>query len=155
MGLIEKRYNFFKKYIFDGSILEAGCGDGKWLELLKAKGHGDVFGVDKDTDRIVELRKKGFRCEPMILENMHVFLPPRKFETVCCFDIIDIFHYRHSLMRNLEYFMYEEGEGGQPGSRLLLTTDLKAVVVQLKELFDIVDSFDDMYVFKRKKRDEG
>ena len=154
MGVIEDRYNFFKPYISEGGILEAGCGDGEWLEYLQSKSHNDLFGVDKDTQKIVELRKKGFRCEPLILENMHVFLPPRKFQTVCCFDILDIFHYRHSLLRNLEWFMYEDGEGGQPGSRLLVTTDLQKVEAHLRELFIMVDSKDDMFVLKRKPREE-
>jgi 2-polyprenyl-3-methyl-5-hydroxy-6-metoxy-1,4-benzoquinol methylase len=141
-------YDYFKKYI-SGSIVDVGCDDGKWLKFLKSKEHFDVYGIDKDNKRIIELRDQGIRCECMILENIHIFIS-RQFDTVCCLDILGKFTNQHGLLRNLQWLSVK-------GGSVLIKTDSEKVIEHALSLptqtFELIDSKDDMYVLRRSKEE--
>ena len=137
----KRLYDKFEKYLF-GSIIDVGCGDGKWLKYLRSLNQGfELFGVDSDPKNIVKLRKGQVRGESMLLENIHVFID-RRYDTVCCFDTLDDFKNRHGLLRVIQNLMTKD-------STFLLKTNNLDVIIHCHKLFETVEKIDDKhYVFK-------
>jgi SAM-dependent methyltransferase len=69
-------------------ILDVGCGEGRFLSILKQ--HGDpaweLMGVDFDAKAVAECRKRGFRAEAQRIED---FKPEEKFDAIIMFQLIE------------------------------------------------------------------
>ena len=85
-----KKVKSFRELLGPGpkKILDVGCGDGRFLSLLKA--HGDpaweLIGLDFDEKAVAECRKRGFRAEAKRIED---FNPEEKFDAVIMFQLIE------------------------------------------------------------------
>ncbi len=68
------------------SILDAGCGDGYWLEILRNLGFNNLFGVDISHSFLKRAKKKGFNVAQYDISNMS-FL--REFDIVIMCDVLE------------------------------------------------------------------
>ncbi len=78
--------NYFKDIDIDLSILDAGCGDGFWIEILRNLGFENLFGVDISHPFLKRAKKKGFNVAQYDISNMF-FL--RKFDIVIMCDVLE------------------------------------------------------------------
>ena len=68
-------------------VLEVGCGEGRFGELLPVE---DWFGVDINTDAICLARSTGLRCRVWnFLEDDPSILPRNEFPIICSFQMIE------------------------------------------------------------------
>lgn len=139
---MKELYEKFKDNIW-GSVVHVGCGNGEWLKYLRQLDKGfELYGITRDSDNIIKLREANIRAEAMLLENILVFVD-RRFDTICCFDVLTDFVNRHGLLRCLEGLMDKE-------SRLLIRTTNLAAVDHLNTLFKPVAKIDDSnFVYKK------
>ncbi|MEK9132221.1 MAG: class I SAM-dependent methyltransferase [Patescibacteria group bacterium] len=69
------------------SVLEVGCGDGHFLELLKkTDGHKKLVGLEFNSQAIISARKKGFEIHSEMVEDF-----ARKSESADSFDAVASF----------------------------------------------------------------
>jgi 2-polyprenyl-3-methyl-5-hydroxy-6-metoxy-1,4-benzoquinol methylase len=99
-----------------GRILDAGCGRGEMLELLRDAGH-EVLGVDSDSDMIQVCRDKGL---PVVEDNaIHQleWLPDESLKGIFCAQVVE-----HLLTSELEQFIRLAERKLQPGGVLVVET---------------------------------
>lgn len=85
---VKERLRFYLPFIKDAPVLDAGCGRGEWLELLREK---DVkaTGVDKNRVLIEQCRERGLE---VVEEDVLVYLrglPEKSLGAVTGFHIIE------------------------------------------------------------------
>lgn len=66
-------------------ILDVGCRNGAFLEILKNNGYENLLGIDICTEAVEETLSKGIECIEYDIQEDDVFTP----ET---FDVITLFH---------------------------------------------------------------
>lgn len=100
----------------DSPILEVACGAGYFLNLLKAEGYTQIYGVDSSPQQIDFSKQQGFQVihsdALQYLEN-----EPLKFQTIVALDFIEHL-YKDEALKFLES-AYNRLE---PGGRLILQT---------------------------------
>jgi SAM-dependent methyltransferase len=69
----------------DARILDAGCGSGRMLDELCAR--GDVIGVDADAGAVAATRRRGHATQRCAVERMP--FPDASFDLVTCLDVIE------------------------------------------------------------------
>jgi SAM-dependent methyltransferase len=69
----------------DARILDAGCGSGRMLDELRAR--GDVIGVDADADAVSTTRRRGHAARRCAVEHMP--FADASFDLVTCLDVIE------------------------------------------------------------------
>lgn len=69
-------------------ILDVGCGEGRFLSILKEFGNPEweLTGLDFDAQAVEKCRKRGFRAEAKRIED---FDPEEKFDAVIMFQLIE------------------------------------------------------------------
>lgn len=81
-----EEFQLFQKYIRkDSVILDVGCKDGLWLEVLRNNGFENLVATDTCDEAISEARSKGFAVNKMDAQDMSKFLPEY-------FDAVSILH---------------------------------------------------------------
>ena len=80
-----KFIDYFKD-IDTGLILDAGCGDGFWLEILRNIGFSDLFGIDLSYSLLTRARDKGFRVAQYDLIDMGF---SRQFDVIIMCDVLE------------------------------------------------------------------
>ena len=80
----------FRKTIGSGrkKILDVGCGEGRFLSILKEFGSSDweLVGMDLDRKAVERCRQRGFRAEVSRIED---FRPADRFDVVIMFQLIE------------------------------------------------------------------
>jgi 2-polyprenyl-3-methyl-5-hydroxy-6-metoxy-1,4-benzoquinol methylase len=90
-------YRRFKKYgnLAQGkSVLDFGCGNGGFLELLK--GEEGRIGVDLDLEAVTQIRESGIECHSSIST-----LPDEKFDIIFMFHVIEHLSNPEEMLVNL------------------------------------------------------
>ncbi len=69
-------------------ILDVGCGEGRFLSILKEFGSSDweLVGIDFDEKAVARCRERGFRAEAKRIED---FQSEEKFDVVIMFQLIE------------------------------------------------------------------
>lgn len=69
-------------------VLEIGCGNGYFLEKIKADKSAEVWGLEFNPKAIEFALKKGLRVEAEMIENF-CQSNPEKFDVVCAFQVLE------------------------------------------------------------------
>lgn len=87
----EKNYGEYIPTNKHHSILDIGCGDGKFLEMLKNKGHTDLYGVEIDPQRVKEARDRLSAKESVVETDGVSFLKNRgkSFDLILMHAVIE------------------------------------------------------------------
>ena len=114
---IWSEFGIFRDYIQDGDkVLDAGCGNGRLLELLKDK-KIDYLGVDI-SDKLIELAKKKYpQNNFLIADTLNLPFPDNNFDkvfSVAVLHTIPSFEFREKALLELRRVL-------KPGGLLLLT----------------------------------
>ncbi|MEO6730668.1 MAG: class I SAM-dependent methyltransferase [Ferruginibacter sp.] len=69
-------------------VLEIGCGDGVFLELLKAKGIQSIEAIELNESAVVKLKEVGYNIHN---ETIETFAPKQKeqYDVVCFFQVLE------------------------------------------------------------------
>lgn len=67
------------------SLLEIGCGDGKFLRMIKNE-VGYAEGLELSPPQVEKLRKEGFICYDKMISEME---PPKKYDIICMFALLE------------------------------------------------------------------
>lgn len=96
----------------DAPILDAGCGTGAWLRRLAARGHTNLFGLERDlpADHAIPAQ-----CLATDLDWDPWPWPDKSFEFITAIEVIE-----H--LMNPGWFLREAGRHMTGTSRLLITT---------------------------------
>jgi len=110
-------YDFFRDYIKGGdSVLDAGCGNGRLLELLKDK-NINYIGVDV-SDKLIELAKKRYpENRFLVADNLNLPFPDSNFDKA--FSIAVLHHIPSAELRKKA--LLELKRVLKPGGILILT----------------------------------
>ena len=81
-----KFIDYFKNLDVNLSVLDAGCGDGVWLEILRNLGFSDLMGVDLSYPLLTRARSKGLRVTQCDVCNMSF---RRKFDVILMCDVLE------------------------------------------------------------------
>ena len=69
----------------DAQILDAGCGSGRMLDELQARGH--VIGIDENEHAVAATRRRGHAARLSEIERMP--FPDASFDLVTCLDVLE------------------------------------------------------------------
>lgn len=78
--------NYFKDLDPNLTILDAGCGDGFWLEILRNLGFNNLFGVDISHSFLKRAKVKGFNVAQYDISNMSLL---KEFDIVIMCDVLE------------------------------------------------------------------
>jgi len=88
---------------FNGKILDAGCGYGRWTMRFK-----DVIGIDVDTERLKQARKNGIKALHMNL-NRKLKFPDKYFDTVLCSNVLEHLESPYGTLKELHRVLKNNG----------------------------------------------
>jgi homoserine O-acetyltransferase len=63
-----------------GSVVDLGCGNGELLRILRERGHGPLFGVERDAARVAEVIALGLDVVHADLDEGVAAIPDRSFD---------------------------------------------------------------------------
>lgn len=79
----KRRFDYYKEMIPGKAVLDFGCGNGAFLDLVRVSGNAaKAVGIEQDESSLAELRKAGIHCW-----NDIASVPPEEI-----FDIVFLFH---------------------------------------------------------------
>ena len=78
--------DYFKDLDVNLLVLDAGCGDGFWMETLRDLGFSDLLGVDLSYPLLMRAKTKGFRVAQYNVSHMSF---RRKFDVVLMCDVLE------------------------------------------------------------------
>jgi len=82
----EKFVEYFKDLDVNLSVLDAGCGDGFWMGILRDLGFNDLLGVDLSYSLLMRADSKGFRVAQYNVSRMSF---RRRFDVVLMCDVLE------------------------------------------------------------------
>jgi methionine biosynthesis protein MetW len=85
----KEEYRFALQHIKKtDTVLEIGCGDGHFLELLNKNNILDIYGADLNSEAIAKVREKGFKVFEQAIENpnQEYF---EKFDIIVMFQVLE------------------------------------------------------------------
>ena len=81
-----KRANWLKPYLNQSSsVLEIGCGDGKFINLIKDQ-VALIEGVELSPPQVRKLRDEGIKCYDTMIDEME---PERTYDIICMFALLE------------------------------------------------------------------
>jgi SAM-dependent methyltransferase len=83
---VAKFIEYFKDLDVNLSVLDAGCGDGFWMEVLRDLGFSDLLGVDLSHPLLARAKSKGFRIAQYSVSRMSL---RRKFDVILMCDVLE------------------------------------------------------------------
>ncbi len=100
----DARYAWVKPFLGkDKSLLEIGCGDGKFLRMVK----DDVCiaeGCELSPPQVKKLRREGFTCYDKMVDEMP---PPQRYDIVCMFALLEHVPLISSFLEKLKDYIHE------------------------------------------------
>lgn len=72
-----------------GRILDAGCGEGHFLERLRMEGQKSVYGIDISAKRVLAARMRAPRATVKAGDVTRIPFPRGFFDTVVCMDVLE------------------------------------------------------------------
>lgn len=72
-----------------GKILDAGCGEGHFLERLRTEGQKSVYGIDISEKRVIAARKKAHHATVKLGDVTKIPFRSGFFDTVVCMDVLE------------------------------------------------------------------
>lgn len=73
----------------DGKILDAGCGEGHFLERLRSEGQKSVYGIDISAKRVLAARKRAQQATVKVGDVTKIPFPRGFFDAVVCMDVLE------------------------------------------------------------------
>lgn len=70
-------------------ILDAGCGEGHFLDRLSREGHRHVYGIDISEKRVLAARKRAQRATVKAGDVTKIPFPRGFFDAVVCMDVLE------------------------------------------------------------------
>jgi SAM-dependent methyltransferase len=95
-------------------ILDAGCGDGQFLEFLRTRGYGDVVGIEPDSDR----RENALARNVSVYESIPV--AEQRCGGMLLVDVIVVWHVLEHVPRPAP-FLRDYAKCLKPGGALLVS----------------------------------
>ena len=77
---------YFKDLDVNLSVLDVGCGDGFWMEVLRDLGFSDLLGVDLSYPLLARAKSKGLRVAQYSVSRMSF---RRKFDVILMCDVLE------------------------------------------------------------------
>lgn len=103
----QERLKWMKPYLDKGKhVLEIGCGDGKFMRLLKPY-VATVEGLELSPPQVELLRAEGFICYDVMIDEMD---PPRKYDVICMFALLEHVPNVKKFLATLKTYMHEKTE---------------------------------------------
>ncbi len=82
----EKFIDYFRDLDVNFSVLDVGCGDGFWMEVLRNLGFRDLLGLDLSYSLLIRAKGKGLR---VVQSNASCMGFRRKFDVVIMCDVLE------------------------------------------------------------------
>jgi SAM-dependent methyltransferase len=79
-------FEYFAPYVY-GSILEMGCRDGVLLDVLRANGYNNLYGIDISDEAVLISQQKGYRAEVLPMEECSKL--NKQFDTIFCLHALE------------------------------------------------------------------
>ena len=98
---------FFMSVDVNSSVLDAGCGDGFWLGILRDLGFSDLFGVDLSYPLLMRAKGKGLRVAQYNVLNMSFH---RKFDFVLMCDVFEHLPDTVKALNNIDEALEKNGK---------------------------------------------
>ncbi len=89
--LWERWVKIIRKYRHSGLLLDAGCGEGYFLE--HAEKYYDTYGIDVSNYGISEARQRTTRTKLSIASIEHINYKNESFDIITCFDVLEHLEY--------------------------------------------------------------
>lgn len=83
------------------SVLDLGCGDGRFLQYLRQRGAGRVVGVDIDQDRVVQSIERGIDAVRADLDQPLDLFPDQSFDYVLLSRTLQTVRHPSVVMREM------------------------------------------------------
>ena len=84
--ILDNFLNWFSKVDTRQKVLEVGCGDGFWMDIVRNLGFKEVYGIEPSKHYVDICEKKGFKTYHSTIED---FKPKEKFDWALFFDILE------------------------------------------------------------------
>jgi len=101
------------KYLPDAlpQVLDVGCGDGRYLEMLHNLGipRNHLYGVEMSEDRIGYLNDLGFKGYYGRIEDIKEDLPPASFDLIILLQVLEHVENPRTLMQSLAGLLKQGG----------------------------------------------
>lgn len=94
---LDFRHKKALEMIDEGRVLDMGCGDGLFLELLKKRGI-DGLGLDISDEAVSKCRARGQNAELTNLENPVLSFLNNEFKFVVMLDVLEHLYYPQALL---------------------------------------------------------
>jgi len=101
-----KFIEFFKNVDVNSSVLDAGCGDGFWLGILRDLGFSDLFGVDLSYPLLMRAKSKGLKVAQYNVLDMNFRC---KFDVVLMCDVLEHLPDTTKALNNIQEALKENG----------------------------------------------
>lgn len=103
---VVKFIDYFKELDVEMSILDVGCGDGFWLEVLRDLGFGNIYGVDLSMPLLLRAKSKGLKvaqCDALRL------VLRKTFDVIIMCDVLEHLTDPEVALRNVYDCLNENG----------------------------------------------
>ncbi len=90
--------DFFKDLDTELCVLDAGCGDGLFMELLRNLGFKNLFGIDVSSSMLEKAKKKGLNVE---LKDIYALNEKNKYDVVLAMDVLEHLEKPEEALRKL------------------------------------------------------
>lgn len=101
----------------DARILDAGCGAGDLLRMLRGRGYANVVGVDLSAEQVALAEQRGVPGIERVDVRDHLRTRPRQYDAIVALDLLEHFG-RDELIELLEVI----ASGLKPGGHLVART---------------------------------
>jgi 2-polyprenyl-3-methyl-5-hydroxy-6-metoxy-1,4-benzoquinol methylase len=88
------------------SLLEIGCGDGKFLNMIKNEVRC-AEGLELSPPQVEKLRKEGFTCYDKMIHEM---APPKKYDIICMFALLEHVPLVRNFLQVLKTYLKDDGD---------------------------------------------
>lgn len=112
-------YELAGDHVDGATVLDAGCGEGYGLAMLRTAGASRVLGADLDATTVAHARRRYATADPRIAvvrcELMALPLPDDAVDVTCSFQVIEHVH-------DVAGYLASLGRVTRPGGTILLAT---------------------------------
>jgi 2-polyprenyl-3-methyl-5-hydroxy-6-metoxy-1,4-benzoquinol methylase len=99
--------NWFSKEKIDQKMLEIGCGDGFWLDILRNLGFSEIHGLEPSKHYIDYCRQKGLTVFHSTVEK---FKTEAKFDWILFFDVLEHLEDPVEVLRRTNKLLNKKGK---------------------------------------------